>query len=229
VDLSLILALSFAPGAFWLWYFYKKDRIEPEPGHLVIKTYLWGMAAVVPAILLELPFSGLFLILVAAPIIEEFVKYFAVRRTIYPHAEFNEPMDGIVYSAAAALGFASVENVFYLLRTAQSSGQAAAGEVSIFGAVFGVIFTRAVLSVPGHVIFSLMWGEALGIAKFAPPERRSPIIRWGILLAIGAHAAFNFMVTFVPLVSVFMLIFVSALWRTAHRRIEKALAASPHQ
>ncbi|MDP7505805.1 MAG: hypothetical protein QF774_17600 [Nitrospinota bacterium] len=83
MDLSLILALSFAPGVFWLWYFYKKDRIEPEPGHLVIKTYFWGMAAVVPAIILELPFSGLLLILVSAPIIEEFVKYFAVRRTIY--------------------------------------------------------------------------------------------------------------------------------------------------
>ena len=115
MDTLTILALGLAPGIFWLWYFYRKDKLEPEPKHLIIKTFFLGMVSAVPAIILETPFKGLLLTVIAAPVIEEYLKYFVVRRTIYNHAEFDEPMDGIIYAAAAALGFASAENTLYLL------------------------------------------------------------------------------------------------------------------
>lgn len=70
--------------------------------------------------------------LIAVSLVEESVKLLAVWRA-YRSPEFDEVMDGIVYCATAALGFASVENVFYVL-----SG----------GVETGIL--RVILSVPGH-------------------------------------------------------------------------------
>ena len=46
---------------------------------------------------------------------EEIAKFLAVRLFVYRNKEFNEPLDGIIYAAAAALGFASLENMLYVI------------------------------------------------------------------------------------------------------------------
>ena len=104
----LIFFIGFLPGVFYLWYFYKKDKYEPEPVRLIIKTYFMGMLAAIPISFLEAPFafSGFILIVIAAPVIEEYGKYFVVKRKIYQNVEFDEPMDGIIYAVSAALGIA---------------------------------------------------------------------------------------------------------------------------
>lgn len=94
---------------------------------------------------------------------------------MYRHTEFDEPMDGIIYAAAAGLGFASIENILYVLEG---------------GASVGII--RAITSVPGHVIFSCIWGFALGTAKFRPASQRTGIIFMGLSGAIQLHAIYNF-------------------------------------
>ena len=80
-----------------------------------------------------------------------------------------------------ALGFASVENVGYLL------GAAFAGELTT------VFCLRFLLSVPGHVLFSAIFGYALGMTRCAhPPRKRKALsVLAGLALAVGAHAAFN--------------------------------------
>jgi RsiW-degrading membrane proteinase PrsW (M82 family) len=229
MNISVIFALAFLPGVFWLWYFYKKDKFEPEPKRLIVKTFFWGMAGIIPAFIFEFPFSGMVLTVIAAPIVEESVKFTAVYKTIYSDAEFDEPMDGIVYAAAAALGFASIENVLYLLRASQSSGLIIGSFqfTSAFGAVMGTIAVRSILTVPAHVIFALLWGEALGIAKFAAPAQRMSLIWNGLVLSIGAHALFNFLLSIFPIISFAMLILVTSAWGMTHRKIEAALRASP--
>lgn len=124
-----ILLLAFAPGIFWLWYLYQKDRWEPEPRHLVLKAFFWGLVIAFPAALLETAFlwSQFLLIVVAAPVIEEYLKYFVVRRAVYHREEFSEPVDGIVYAGAAALGFASIENLGYLLSAQSRSWRPSSG------------------------------------------------------------------------------------------------------
>ena len=106
----VIVTLAFAPGIFWLWFFYKKDKWEPEPKRLIVETFIWGLLAVIPVAIVEYPFRSPWFAgaVVAAPIIEEFAKLLVVRLAVFKNAEFNEPMDGITYSAAAALGFASI-------------------------------------------------------------------------------------------------------------------------
>ena len=46
---------------------------------------------------------------------EEFFKASATYFTIYKNQEFNEPMDGIVYSVTTGIGFSVVENILYAL------------------------------------------------------------------------------------------------------------------
>lgn len=217
-----IFALAFAPGIFWLWYFYKKDKLEPEPKGLLIKVYFLGLIIAFPAALVEFfigkvfSLSDVLMAAVAAPVIEEYAKYSVVKRGVYKHEEFDEPMDGIVYAAAAALGFASIENVFYLLQ-ARSAG--------IFTFVFLV---RSLLSVPGHALFSSMWGYALGMAKFSHGDTYWKFVLPGLALSIALHGLFNFLGEATPLALLGLLILVPVMWKIVHRRIAQTLARSPH-
>lgn len=186
---------------------------------LVVKTFLLGMACALPAALLEVPFawSGVFLIVIVAPVIEEYAKYFVVSRTVYRQIEFSEPMDGIVYSAAAALGFASIENLLYL---------AAAQNQDVLTPVF---IGRALFSVPGHVLFSTIWGAALGRTKFvADLARQRVLIQSGLLTAMAAHGLFNLLAMFELLGAVGLLVFLFFAWKFFHQRVEEALAESSY-
>jgi len=171
-----LLVLAIAPALFIFLYIYRKDCYEPEPLHLVLWVFFLGALAVIPAGILELPFpDGLVTSSIAAPVIEETLKFLVVFVAVYRHPEFDEPMDGIVYAMAAGLGFATVENILYVLEG---------------GVAVGIV--RAVASVPGHVIFSCIWGFALGTAKFRPASGRKWIILPALSMAMLLHGIFNF-------------------------------------
>jgi RsiW-degrading membrane proteinase PrsW (M82 family) len=223
-----IITLAFAPGAYWLWYFYSKDKWEKEPKRLVFKTFLLGLFIAAPVsylveTLLDQP--GRINSVVIAPIIEELSKLLIVRYTIFRNAEFNEPMDGITYAAAAALGFASIENAEYLL--VEHHLQTGPGVYTLF-------LIRGFLSVPAHVLFSAMWGYGLGWEKFAkthgtkPGVKHSPrvTILGGYWLAVGCHAMFNFSANALGLIALIIVSWV--LWRMVRKRIDAALLGSPY-
>ena len=220
MDFLIIAAVAFAPGLFWLWYFFRKDKLHPEPLYLIRKCFVWGMAAIVPAGVLELSFgfvSSFWQFVFIAPIIEELIKFWIVRLTVYERVEFDEPVDGIVYAAAAALGFATAENVLYLFQAYRTGAETVA--------TLAVI--RAFLSVPGHALWSAMWGYALGFAKFSDAKRGRELVLKGLLLAVGLHGVFNLVCLSGPLFAVGMLILVPIFWSIANRRIHEAIAASP--
>ena len=214
----LILGLAFAPGIFWMWIFYRRDRLEPEPSSFIVKTYLLGILAALPVALLETPFifCASILAVFIAPVIEEYFKFLIVRYGVYRHREFDEPMDGIVYAAAAALGFASIENFFYLLSAWMT------------GNFVAVMAFRALLTVPGHALWSSMWGYTLGLAKFSPPEVRTRINVRGLVLAMVCHSFFNFLLIFSVVGALAVLIFILFLWGLLRRRIAVLLQLSPH-
>jgi protease PrsW len=220
MDSLIIAAVAFAPGLFWLWYFFRKDKLHPEPVYLIRKCFLWGMAAIIPASFLELSFgfvSSFWQFVFVAPIIEELIKFWIVRGAVYERVEFDEPVDGIVYAAAAALGFATAENVLYLFQAYRTSA----------GTVATLAIIRAFLSVPGHALWSAMWGYALGFAKFSDPKRGRDLVIKGLLLAMFFHGLFNLVCISGPLFALGMLIVVPIFWSVVNRRIHEALAASP--
>ena len=61
VEPMVILALALGPGVFWAWYFYHRDKFEPEPAALVIKIFLLGVLVTFPVAFIEGLF-GLFIV-----------------------------------------------------------------------------------------------------------------------------------------------------------------------
>ncbi|MCI0514888.1 PrsW family intramembrane metalloprotease [candidate division KSB1 bacterium] len=226
MSLLILVVLGFAPGIFWLWFFYKKDHLEPEPKKLIVQTFFWGMAVALPAAMIEIPFqfSQFFFMVILAPVVEEIFKFCTVRFTVYRSAEFDEPMDGIIYAAAAALGFASIENAAYLIKTYDSTAAS-----SLLPNLIALFFIRALLSVPAHALFSSMWGYALGWAKFSQSPWRGALILKGLFLAMTLHAIFNLLLVTHPLIALGLLVLVFVMWRMVNRRVAASLAASPHR
>ncbi|MFZ1398755.1 MAG: PrsW family glutamic-type intramembrane protease [Candidatus Promineifilaceae bacterium] len=177
--------MALVPAAIWLAFFYRRDRLEPEPKALVLQMVILGgllASAVglplvnglfaVPAWLSSSPawaqLLGGFLIVGMA---QEFLKYAAVRYTVYQSAEFDEAIDGIIYTTAVAIGFAVVLNINFVV----SSGGVNLGS----GAIRMVLTTLAQASFAGIV------GYFLGRLKF---EKR-PL--WWMPLGLTIAAALN--------------------------------------
>lgn len=191
----VILVIGLAPGVFWLWLIYRWDKYQPEPRWLVIRTFMLGMAVVLPVGLVELillyinspggmtigdisqlSLGGMaYLAFIVAGFTEELGKFLVVRSTMYASPYFNEPADGVVYSAAVALGFASLENVGYL---------AAYGWQNIL--------VRGPISTTAHLLFSILWGYPLALRKMG--WRWGRLFTWlGLLGAMVAHGLFDFL------------------------------------
>ncbi len=220
MDLWLILTIAFAPGIFWFWYFYNRDKYEPEPLSLVVKMFLLGIVAAGIAFFVEnqliLYLPAIVFFAFAVPFVEELLKFSMVGLFVYRDHEFDEPMDGIVYATATALGFATLENIIYVIDLPTLSSLLFTGSL------------RAILSVPAHALFAIIWGGSLGIAKFMPDGRRkSTVIAGGLLLAIGVHAVFNFLLEqqYTGL-AILLLLALPVVWWFADKRIQAALLGS---
>jgi RsiW-degrading membrane proteinase PrsW (M82 family) len=192
--ISLLLAV--APTIFLVRYFYRLDRAKPEPKGLVLKVFLFGLLSALVAIPLELLVASLqglfdpgslgvivFRAFIVAGLVEEFLKLTVVRLTAYRANAFDEVVDGIVYTVAAGLGFACMENVLYVL-----------------GRPLSIALIRAFTAVPLHALASGLMGYAVGRARFAASaaEERS-WMRRGLATAVLVHGLYDFLLFVVPL------------------------------
>lgn len=212
----LLLLIALAPCLFLLWYFYNRDKYEPEPKRKIIKIFLLGAIMVIPAAILEIVLigvvdaitSGLINIFIASFIIiapiEELLKFYTVRRWIYRSIEFDEVMDGIVYTVSASLGFATVENIFYVLSQGIGTGIA-----------------RAFLAIPGHAFFGALMGYYIGRAKFNKEKEKQLIIK-GILLAVVLHGLYDFLLLTKTVLALLVIVLVIVLGLFVRKNLKKA-------
>ena len=186
--------LAFAPGLFWLWIFVRGRTYRPKPRRLLIYAFALGMLSTLPAAALEFAFLDEFdmdigadlasvaaaMLFVVGPV-EEFSKFLAVRLGPYRSLYFDEPRDGLVYCVAASLGFASLENLGYIL-------------------TFGpeVMVLRAPISTLAHVIFGSFWGIGLGMQAQRGRRGRILWLAGGLTVAAITHGVFNIMVFALP-------------------------------
>lgn len=216
----LLFLLAMAPGFLWLYYFYSKDRYDPEPVVWVLGIFLLGATVTVPVAVLEgvlgAVAGGILAAVVVAPVCEEIAKFFVVKKTVYRSRVFDEPVDGIIYAAAAGLGFATIENILYVF--------SAFDESLLLALQTGLV--RGLISVPGHVLFSVMWGSALGMARFMPEKEGSALVRNGLVLAMAAHSLFNLLLFSAVGFALLVLVLVPALWMLTERHIRHAVAHS---
>jgi RsiW-degrading membrane proteinase PrsW (M82 family) len=128
---SLILVgvfLALVPSALWLIYFYRQDRLEPEPKTRILAVFL--LAALLHDVVGRRLIEDWFAVarwasadtltsLLASILIVGFtwqaIAYAAVRLVVYDTTEFDERMDGIVYGTVAGLGVATLINLRYVI------------------------------------------------------------------------------------------------------------------
>lgn len=214
----MVLAVSLVPGLLWVYFFYRKDKYEPEPVRLILLAFLYGALAVIPVGLVEYPFSDLmsrppnlvvllFLTIGVIGLVEEVAKFAVIRFTIYKSDQFNEVMDGIIYSVSAGLGFAAVENLLY---------------TGLFGYQVGL--SRAVITSLLHASFSGIMGYYLGRAKM---EENSSLIYFGLVQVILLHGVYDFLVLGRFISSYVVYALVAILYIYLLRLINSAVEASP--
>ena len=181
-------------GIWWV------DRWEPEPRSTLAFCFLWGAGVSVAIALLVGPYFTLALLelvpsgsadllgmVVQAPVVEEIAKgagillLLLVRRRI-----FDGPVDGIVFAAAVAAGFAFTENILYF-----GSALLTAGGSTVYQLGFTFIL-RGLLSPFAHVLFTACTGLALGLAaRRAGNAWVGPAFVLGLVPAILGHMLWN--------------------------------------
>lgn len=227
----LISVLSLLPCILWLWYFYTRSIYRRDPLRLVALTFVLGGATTLLALPLNLSGQSLMLrltggsdlgtlltiLLVIAPV-EEFCKFLAVYVYAWRHQEFDEPLDGVIYSAAAALGFAAVENIIYLAQSGPS-----------------LLLLRGPLSNPGHALFSALWGLSLSRVRAAPNifTQRLRLFAGGWLMAVLLHALFDVLLiqteTVGPIIFPLAVAAIVGLFLWVRSRIHYHRETSPHR
>ncbi|HEY0249742.1 MAG TPA: PrsW family intramembrane metalloprotease [Gryllotalpicola sp.] len=194
VIIDLLVAL--VPLAVVLLVIRWLDRWEPEPFWARTFAFLWGAgASIVIALVVDasvqyydfhanLRYDDVTAALVRSPIVEEAAKgfgvvliFFVMRRT------FDGPVDGIVYGATVAAGFAFVENIQYFANALHEGGGAD---------LAATFFVRGMLSPFAHLVFTSCTGAGLGLATRVRSRGAGVLLfLGGLAAAMLLHSAFN--------------------------------------
>jgi protease PrsW len=206
-----IISAGVAPGLALLSYFYLKDEYETEPISFVIKTFIYGALLVFPLMFIQYVLQTEMVLqsdwtkaFIATSLLEEFFKWFVLYYVIYKHISFDEPYDGIVYGAAVSLGFATVENILYLVANG-----------------FEHAIGRALLPVSSHALFGVIMGFYLGKGKFSSSQNRKWLFL-SLFAPILLHGTYDYIIlsqtNWIPYIVPFMIF----LWWLGLRKVKKA-------
>ena len=194
----LALAGGILPALFWLWFWLKEDP-HPEPRRVLMATFFGGMAVVGGALVIEylvsLYFSGAIMFLFWA-FSEEVLKFFAAWRIALTKPSFDEPIDAIVYLITAALGFASLENILFSLKSFSSTGLVFGFITSNLRFIGATLLHTACSAIVGASIAFCFFPARLATQGVAGghKEKRKYYIILGITLATILHFAFNYFI-----------------------------------
>jgi RsiW-degrading membrane proteinase PrsW (M82 family) len=174
----------------YLWL----DRWEPEPPRLLIMAFLWGASvAVLISVALEYLVdhavgggqedkASFATVAIGAPVVEEAAKglFLLLMMTGRRRTELNTMTDCLVYAGLTALGFAWLENIFYI-----ASGES-------LGETLTIAALRLVISPFAHPLFTTM----LGIGVYFALHQRNILGKLGYLLlgylaAVVMHGMWN--------------------------------------
>ncbi|MBO4915920.1 MAG: PrsW family intramembrane metalloprotease [Oscillospiraceae bacterium] len=193
----MLILLAVLPGIVLFYIVWKHDKIEKEPGSLLLRLFILGALTTISAMLIGTlggyfvkdlfeENSLIYLIIdnfLLTALVEEGGKYVVMKKTTWRHPAFNYTFDAVLYAVTASLGFAVVENIFYVID----------GDVS-------TALMRAVLSVPGHAIDGLFMGYYYGMAKAAASDGDARAMKAGLKKALWVpvllHGFYDFCLSF---------------------------------
>jgi RsiW-degrading membrane proteinase PrsW (M82 family) len=195
---TVIIGPIVVPVLFWAGYHYHKDRHLPEPlSHLLAAFLLGGVAYWLGKLMyvglgyLDLRYDAFLLAdsdrflllryaLFAIGPIEELAKLIPFLLLVWRLPEFDEPIDGIIYASFIALGFAAVENYFYLplVTSTEALARGFAGPVV-------------------HIVFASIWGYYVGRACLEG-RRLIPAIIVALAATAVLHGLYDYLVIAMP-------------------------------
>jgi RsiW-degrading membrane proteinase PrsW (M82 family) len=224
----LVALVAFGPSLLLMLFFYAADRYEPEPrGHVLAAIGLGALAVpialgatrAIEAAAGELFLSGslgarVFEAFALEGLPEEGARWLLLVGVVYRWQEFDEPLDGVIYGVAVALGFGTVENALY---------------VAHGGLKVGLL--RAIFAVPEHALLGATMGAFLGVAKHLTPapQRRAWLLAMALVVPMLLHGTYDLLL--LVLVGPPMYLAVGAgsvaLWVFVLRRVARARERSP--
>lgn len=227
-----MFTLGVVPPILLLIYIYKKDKREKEPMKLLLSCFICGIIIILPTIILETILGGVFEIFmtegsvayaiadgfIVAAFSEELFKYTALKLRTWKSPDYNCSFDGIVYAVFVSLGFATLENVFY-----------------IWDGGFSVAVTRMFTAIPGHASDAVFMGFFYSLAKKASitgdKALEKKYKRLALLVPIALHGLYDCLLSFeeevvgesLVLLSLFIwLAFIVALYICTFKMVKKA-------
>ncbi|MBN1338132.1 MAG: PrsW family intramembrane metalloprotease [Bacteroidales bacterium] len=212
------IIIALAPVLIILFYVYIRDKYNREPLGLLIKTLFVGGLAVIPVVYMESYLgksfdTGSYLLaaawngFVVAAFTEESFKFIALYILIWNNRNFDEKFDGIVYAVFVSLGFAAVENIFYVFEYGHSAG-----------------FSRALTAVPAHAVFGVVMGYYFARAKFEKSNSALNFLK-ALFVPVFLHGLYDFiLMTEHNLLLIAFIPFLIYLWRTGFRRMRELKA-----
>jgi RsiW-degrading membrane proteinase PrsW (M82 family) len=190
----LLVLIALTPGIAIAVYIYLHDKHEPEPVRLVVLSFFYGVLALGVTLLIAIPIDYYIPIeehdlkaqainaFAIVALLEEVSKFIFIRGILYRNKNFNEPLDGIVYSVMVGMGFATAENLIY-----------------VWHGGGGTALLRMFSAIPAHALFAILMGYWLGKAKFVHAKE----FRFGLIALLTAtlfHGIYDYFlfISFVP-------------------------------
>ena len=222
----LVLLLSAAAPALLIMYLVYRHDLNKEPIRMLAIAFLGGVLSIFLSLLFSTPLSMLkwqmppaFIVsfydaFFLAAIPEELAKWLIFYWLIRKAKDFDQYYDGILYAIFISMGFALVENILYVLQGGLSTA-----------------ILRAVLSVPGHMLFAIPMGYYLSLSKFQQGALATKYQWLSILIPVALHGTFDFILMYADakkdtnaaLVILLFLAFVAFdiyMWRLGLRKLK---------
>lgn len=144
-------------------------------------------------------------------ITEELLKFLVVILILYPNKNFDEPFDGIVYAVFVGMGFATAENIAFVMQGSAS-----------------LAILRMLSAVPAHFVFAVIMGYYLGKAK-TEKKNKFLYLFLSLLVPIVFHAFYDYFLFLENIPGIWIGGFVTLLiaFFVAKNSIIEHLKASP--
>ena len=212
------LLITILPSILIVAFFVKSDRF-PEPTSQIIKIFMFGIFLCIPAFYINTALDEIYSntniskalirsFLSAAPV-EEVLKFTVLYSLVYKMKDFNEPIDGIVYGVTVSLGFATLENIYYVyfLSDYFDTSQQALAVLRSFSAI------------PAHAVFGATMGYFFMKYAFIKKENNLALC---MIVPILLHGAYNYFAYTSFIIALLVIIISWILVLRAFSRLKKS-------
>jgi len=201
----IAILTAVIPTLVWLWFWLRNDKINKEPKGLLFLTYIAGglvVALVLPleSVVNRFGLSGAELIFVYAGI-EELAKFLVVYLIDFNSVHIDEPIDYGVYLVTGALGFATVENVLFLLSPEVQTSIPFIIEIGTLRFLGATIL---------HSVLAITLGSIIGFVFYKRNSIRRGFTLAGLLIVTILHTFFNYFI--IEYIEIDGLLTLAILW-----------------